>query len=241
MRGRGVGYARSVAIHSSPSHRLVVFTRYPEPGRTKSRLIPAIGADGAARLSRALTEHTLERMAALRAQSGVEIEVRYAGGDQHRMRGWLGDVPLVAQGEGDLGARMARALDSGWRAGRSATVIIGTDAPALDAARAGQAFAALSADGVDLVIGPAADGGYYLIGTKRPQPQLFVDVAWGCPTVLARTLEIADRLGLRLVQLPVERDVDRPEDLEVLRSFPRLLASAGQKATPRFEHEREQG
>jgi hypothetical protein len=112
-----------------------------------------------------------------------------------------------------LGRRIERAFYDAFASGGDRVVIIGCDSPDLDAQLLAQAFAVLEQS--DLVVGPARDGGYYLIGLKQPTPELCQDIQWGTEQVLARTLRIAARLGLRRTLLPELDDVDRPADLPV--------------------------
>ena len=203
-------------------HRLIVFTRFPRPGTTKTRLIPALGREGAAALQRRLTGMTLAAVEPLRQDSGqdrgVVVEIRYAGGHRAAMLDWLGDRYLYgAQGRGDLGERLARAGRDAFRRGATKVVIIGTDCPALTAEVVSRAFLHLAT--ADLVVGPALDGGYYLIGLNRPTPELFKDIPWGSSLVLRATLAQAGRLGLSAARLPILRDLDRPEDLEQLEKM----------------------
>jgi rSAM/selenodomain-associated transferase 2/rSAM/selenodomain-associated transferase 1 len=197
---------------SGNCQRLIVFARFPVPGRTKTRLVPALGAEGAAALHRRLVLRTLRSASALCRSEDLELEVRFDGGDEQAMRHWLGgEGHFRAQGEGDLGERMARAFEVSFREGSSATIIIGTDCPGLTADLLSAAFDRLS--GNPVVFGPAADGGYYLIGMTRPIPELFRGIAWGTETVLADSLRILARAGLDPVLLDRLADIDRPEDL----------------------------
>jgi hypothetical protein len=199
------------ASKQTASERLIIFTRYPEPGKTKTRLIPALGPDGAADLHRRMTEHTLKRALTLKSEA-VSIEVRFAGGNEQLMRAWLGaQMILRRQGQGDLGACMDRAFRETFQAGAKRVVIIGTDCPALTGALLRTAFEALKQH--DIVIGPAHDGGYYLIGLRRRVPQLFQGLPWGTASVLELTLRKAAELGFWPEQLTPLDDVDRPEDL----------------------------
>ena len=194
---------------------LVVFTRHPEPGHTKTRLIPALGANGAAELHRRMTEHTLRRA----VPPDLSLEVRYAGGGEGEMHEWLGVGHLLRpQGEGDLGARMSRAFEESFDAGYGRVVIIGTDCPDLTAAGVKRALEALEEN--DLVLGPAADGGYYLIAIRaevrgRATASLFRGIDWGSTRVLDQSLEAAKAAGLTLLLLETLTDIDRPEDLPV--------------------------
>ncbi|MCC6748729.1 MAG: TIGR04282 family arsenosugar biosynthesis glycosyltransferase [Deltaproteobacteria bacterium] len=200
---------------SPPRCTVILFTRYPEAGRAKTRLIPRLGAEGAAALQRRLTGHALgEALRLQRATPGLAVEVRTEGGDPERLTAWLGeDLCWQPQGTGDLGERLRRALDD--RLGRGArAVLVGCDLPGLSAELLRQAVAALSSH--DLVLGPAHDGGYYLVGLRNRAPTLFHDIPWGGPTVLERTLERARAASLAVALLAPLADVDRPEDLDSL-------------------------
>lgn len=192
---------------------LIIFTRYPEPGKTKTRLIPALGEVGAAKLQRQMTEYTLS----LVTISHFSTEVRFAGGNVQLMRDWLGsELIYQEQGEGELGVRMARSLSSAFQSGATQIVIIGTDCPSLNAEILTTAFHQLQQH--DLVLGPAIDGGYYLIGLQQFIPELFVNIDWGTAQVLAQTVKIAQKLNLSIFYLPELADIDRPEDLTTLDS-----------------------
>ncbi|MCL4177247.1 MAG: TIGR04283 family arsenosugar biosynthesis glycosyltransferase [Verrucomicrobia bacterium] len=193
---------------------LVVFTRYPLPGRAKTRLIPLLGAGPAASLQRKMTEQTVHVARCLSARKGVRVEIRFDGASTRAMRHWLGSgLRLRSQGEGDLGQRIARGFDTAFASGNQQVVVIGTDSPELDPSLLAQAFGALEQS--DLVLGPARDGGYYLIGLNRSAPGLFGGIPWGTEQVLSATLSCAARLGLRHALLPALDDVDRPTDLPV--------------------------
>lgn len=195
---------------------LIVFTRYPEPGKAKTRLIPVLGEDGASNLHRQMTEHTLSQVRELQSARATRVEVYFTGGDQQLMEDWLGaDIIYQPQGEGDLGQRMKSAFQTAFAAGIEGVAIVGTDCPGLDAKIMAQAFEQLN--GHDLVLGPAMDGGYYLIGLRRVIPELFAGINWGTSEVREKTVAIAISLGLAVAYLPSLFDVDRPEDLEKLR------------------------
>jgi hypothetical protein len=199
--------------------RLILFTRYPEPGRTKTRLIPTLGAQGAAALQQRMSEAMVERMARFAATYPVTLEIRYAGGNQQAMEDWLcSDIPCLVQGEGDLGERMRRAFTQAFAQGAKQVVLIGADCPGLTTAHFAQAFAALKKK--DLVLGPAMDGGYYLIGLNQPAPSIFSEIPWGSEKVLAATLKRARGLALSTHTLEALADVDRAEDLRHLHHYP---------------------
>jgi rSAM/selenodomain-associated transferase 2/rSAM/selenodomain-associated transferase 1 len=192
---------------------LIVFTRYPRPGQTKTRLTPALGPAGAAELQRKMTGHTvlMARQTASRSRA-TDLEIDYTGGSERRMRRWLGlGTSYVPQSDGDLGQRMSRAFLDGFQSERERIVIIGTDCPGLTPELVERAFEALGRHG--LVLGPASDGGYYLIGLRRHVPELFRDIPWGTGNVLRSTLAAAESRNLSVEWLPPLTDVDRPEDL----------------------------
>ena len=192
--------------------RLILFARFPVAGKVKTRLIPALGAEGAAALHRRLVLRTLRAAHALCRSQNVELEIRFAGDDANEMQHWLGDGWLCrAQCEGDLGQRMAGAFADSFREGSPATVIIGSDCPSLTPEILAVAFESMKTSPV--VLGPATDGGYYLVGLTRLVPELFQGIAWGTETVLAQSLEILARDRCKPALLPPLDDLDRPEDV----------------------------
>ena len=194
--------------------RLVIFTRFPEPGKAKTRLIPAVGPERAAALARDMTRHTLAWARQLAEGFPTSVEVRFEGGDAERMATVFGNgFPYRPQGEGDLGCRMDRALAEAFFEGAERIVIIGTDCPEISPELIRESFGRLATS--DLVLGPATDGGYYLIGLRRPAPRLFADIPWGSRRVLEETLVRARELSLDPSLLKSLSDVDRPEDLAV--------------------------
>lgn len=192
--------------------RVIVFARYPVPGKTKTRLIERLGENGAADLQDAMTRHTLARVARVVATRAVEAEIRFTGAEKERMASQYGREWICThQGEGDLGERLSRAVQDAFEAGVSRLVLIGTDCPALTSDGLTSAFDAL--EEFDLVVGPAMDGGYYLLGLRQPCLQLFKGIDWGTNAALDQTLEAAKKLRLSIRFLALLRDVDRPEDL----------------------------
>ena len=183
--------------------KILVFAKAPVPGRAKTRLIPALGAEGAARLAARMLADTVDEALA----TGLEVELC---GDPDPAGWYAGPaVALSAQGEGDLGARLARAAARALAAGP--VLLIGADCPELDRYRLGAAAAALA--GHDAVLHPAADGGYALLGLKRFDPALFEDIAWSTPVVCDETLARIAALGWRVDVRETLHDVDTPEDL----------------------------
>lgn len=190
--------------------RVVVMAKAPVPGFAKTRLVPALGAAGAARLAARLLDHAL---AQARAADLGPLTLCCAPDASHPAfvaQAAAGGVVLTRQGEGDLGARMRRAFEQAFtQADR--VLLIGTDAPALDAACLRQASLALAQ--ADAVLVPAADGGYALIGLRRLPPRLFEAMPWSTDAVLALTRERLAEAGLRHVELAPLHDIDRPVDL----------------------------
>lgn len=194
---------------------LIVFTRYPEPGKTKTRLIPALGERGAADFQRQMTQKAIAQARELHAERPISLEVHFNGGNLPLMQDWLGDdLAYRPQVEGDLGVKMASAFQRAFSQGKSGVVIIGSDCPDLDADLLLQSFQFLVRH--DLVLGPATDGGYYLIGLRRFIPEIFNGISWSTAAVLRQTVEVAKSMQLAIAYLPTLTDIDRPEDLDRL-------------------------
>lgn len=192
---------------------LLIFAKRPDPGRVKTRLAGELGAEGAAELYRRLGRLVLDRV---RGGPYRTIVCFDPPGARDEVAAWLGEEGGVAyrpQPAGDLGERMAGAFDEAFAEARR-VVIVGTDAPDLDARLVEEAFEALERPGgPELVLGPARDGGYYLIGLRRPTPALFRNVPWSTPEVTDVTLDRARAEGLAWDLLRPLVDVDRPEDV----------------------------
>ena len=195
-----------------------LMSRAPEPGRTKSRLAAAIGDDAAARLAEAML---LDAADALRPLEGWHAALFIEPPDAVADLGVsTGIVDARPQAPGDLGARMLAALHALAADGHAPLVLVGADIPTLAPRHFRDALVAL--DDADVVFGPAADGGYYLVGMWEPQPALFEggSVEWGGAGVLATSERLAAAAGLRTARLSTERDIDTPEDLAWLRDRP---------------------
>ena len=209
----------------SLTRALIVFGREPRPGQVKTRLIPALGAEGAARLYRRLLSTTL----AIAAETPAERRALWLDGperdgmaaNQARRFG----LSVHQQHGGDLGGRMAHAFGQ-TLSNETSAVLIGSDCPEYTAAYLTDAFDALRH--ADAVIGPAGDGGYVLIGLRRRDRRLFDGIAWGGDGVLTATRERLKRLAWSWYELPTLHDLDRPEDLD---RFPALAGSAGVSQT----------
>jgi len=202
----------------SMNRRLIIFTRFPLAGSTKTRLIPVLGAAGAARLQRRMTEHVLRRVRQVQLAPALNIEIRFDGGDLDRMQAWLGPgYDYQPQGIGSLGDRMAAAFAVAFKNGCDQVVLIGADIPGIAAATVESAYDGL--DQTDVVLGPSSDGGYYLIGMHSEAftagRKMFQGLPWGTATVLNETLNIASAAGLQAHLLEELEDVDVPEDLPI--------------------------
>lgn len=190
--------------------RIIVFAKAPVAGQAKTRLAPLLGFDGAAALARAMLQTTCTE-----AQAVVGAKVELCTSPDPQDASWDGlrppGIAATAQGEGDLGARLARAAARAIDEGDQ-PVLIGTDCPALDRTRVSKACRML--EQYDAVIHPTEDGGYALLGLKTFSPLLFTDIAWSGPDVAAQTFARLDQLGLRYRTGEVLRDIDEPADYE---------------------------
>jgi hypothetical protein len=194
--------------------RLIVFAKAPVAGQAKTRLIPALGAPGAARLASTLLGHAVEQ--ALASSVGpVELCVSPAPQDPS----WTDLLPqhpalqLSDQGSGDLGERMARAAQRALAAGQP-VLLMGTDCPGLTVDRLREAAQHLRSH--DAVLIPAFDGGYVLLGLRRFDGSLFSGIAWSTASVADATRARIARLGWSLASLPTLHDIDEPDDLQWL-------------------------
>jgi uncharacterized protein len=201
----------------TPRTCILIFIRYPVPGQAKTRLTPALGAEGAARLHRRMAEHVVAEARNVQAaeKNGVTVTICYTGGRRRDFHAWLGtDLAFTPQVAGDLGDRMHAAFAQAFDEGAERVLAIGVDIPALSRRILCRAFNELS--GSDVVIGPAMDGGYYLIGMKKLHAESFSDIDWGTSRVLAQTRDALSGLRISVDALPALADIDRPEDLPLL-------------------------
>lgn len=219
-RGPGEGGPPLRGDGDDPGTRiLLVFAKVPEPGRVKTRLAGELGAEGAADLYRRMGRMVVDRV---RAGPWRTVVCFDPPGGRREVLDWLGgdgDLECRPQEEGDLGARMEEAFAGAFAAapggaGEGPVVIVGTDAPGVEEGLVLEAFRALERrGGPDLVLGPATDGGYYLLGLRGPAARLFREIPWSTDRVLDLTLERARDMGLGWELLRPLSDVDRPEDL----------------------------
>ena len=193
----------------------IIFSRYPRPGSSKTRLIPHLGSEGAAALQRGMTENVIAEAQDLATRTQVHVELAMTGASPAEMEAWLGgQLAWREQVGADLGSRMEYAFAQAFRGGFSRVVLVGADCPGVTSSILGQAFQHLQEK--EMVLGPTKDGGYYLIGFSRPCSCLFDDMTWGSASVCEQTLSRAQGLGIKPALLKILTDVDRAEDLEVL-------------------------
>lgn len=198
-----------------------MFLKAPRPGQVKTRLAADLDGEAAAGIYRMLVGLTLGRL-----EGFEDVELRYTPDDAdaeaevevagwRRQAGWR----LRPQGQGDLGDRLERALAEAFGEGAGRVVIVGTDCPWLEASDLEEAFEALGRS--EVVIGPAEDGGYWLLGLDRARPELLRGIPWSTPGVYDMTLRRAREAGLRVAELRRLRDVDTLEDWRAwLRDHP---------------------
>lgn len=189
---------------------VLVFVRAPQRGRVKTRLAAGTGPDAALRIYRRLGEHTISEALQL---PNTEVRVHFTPADaEQAVRSWLGEGPLyLPQAEGDLGRRLAHAFAAAWTAGADRVLVIGSDLPDVSAERIQRAFAKLAA--ADAVLGPARDGGYYLLALRRPISGVFDGVDWSTERVLRQTVERLRAANVEPALLEPLADVDEVEDL----------------------------
>ncbi len=203
---------------------ILIFARAPIPGKSKRRLIPALGPDGAACLHRRMLKSVVE----VAHQAGVGPVFLYATPTvEHECFASLAKcypLELYLQQGVDLGERMSAAFNS-TLSSYAGAILIGSDCPGISATDLKNMAQALR-DGADSVLGPTKDGGYCLIGLRQSAPQIFEDIAWGGGTVLDSTREKLRASSLRWVELALKQDIDRPEDLAALpESWPEYCVS----------------
>lgn len=197
---------------------IAILAKAPVAGLAKTRLIPVLGAEAAAALQARMIEHTLQAAATV-----APVTLWVTPDDTHpAFRNVAANVTIMTQPAGDLGARMAAAVNNA----AGPVLVIGTDCPALTVDRLREAADTLAT--CDVVVIPAEDGGYGLIGMKRLHPELFSDMTWSVPTVMEETRRRLAALGVGARELAPIWDVDTPEDLERLRASEFAYLQSGQ-------------
>lgn len=211
---RGGPNGKRNASTPPPDSALIIFAKAPIPGQVKTRLCPPLTPDEAASLHGSVVLDMLERS---RGAASMDRFLACSPSSDHVFFKILEErhgVRLLTQTGDDLGARMARAVADAFASGYRLVLVIGTDLPTLPAPTFREAVKLLATH--DLVLGPSLDGGYYLIGLRKPAPELFAGVPWSTDRVLSVTQAKAAALGLTTALLPVRRDIDTVEDLAAL-------------------------
>ena len=196
------------------NRQLIVMARWPAPGRCKRRLAQELGAARAAQIQARLIVHTLAAAREARQGHGLELVLAVEGLGSRAARRWgqaHGADRTVLQGRGALGLRMQRQFQRAAREGASQMVLIGSDLPQLEASDLSAAFTVLGQRRG--VLGPALDGGYWLIGLRRPEPELLAGIDWGSALVLEQTVAAMARRGLEPELLSRRGDLDWARDL----------------------------
>ena len=200
----------STTENQKPTDALLVVAKRPASGKTKTRLTPPLSPERAAALYECFLRDTLDL---IRQVPDVQPVVAYLPAEAEGYFAALApDFERILQEGADLGARLDNALTAYLRRGYQHVVIINSDGPTLPPSHLKAAFVALAGE-VDVVLGPCDDGGYYLIGVKRPVPRLLREVQMSTPNVTAETLALADEEGIRVELLPVWYDVDAAASL----------------------------
>jgi hypothetical protein len=215
---------------------LCIMAKAPEPGKVKTRLCPPLSPEDAAELYRCFL---LDRIAQVREVAGVEPVLAYSPPESVAVFVALAPgFALLPQRGRDLTARLVAVCGQLFRSGSDVVILIDSDSPTLPTERLERAVAAMSGGDHDLVLGPSDDGGYYLIGLRRPHPELFEDIPWSTPTVLEETERRAGALGLSATRLGAWYDVDTAADLARLRADLAAGPVGGPRHTRRFVVER---
>lgn len=191
-------------------NHLLIFAKYPESGKVKTRLARSLGFERAALLYKEMVEIVVVKTAPV---NGEYARTLYFDPPERRedFKTWFPSLTISPQGSGDLGLRMKSAIEESFRSGADRVVLIGSDCTEIDRDLILEAFRRLEAS--DVVIGPAADGGYYLIGMNRSggrtvTPQLFTGISWSTVSVLRETLQKAEKIGIPYALLPTLSDLD---------------------------------
>jgi len=192
------------------NHTLLIFVKYPEPGGVKTRLAEDLGYEKAAEIYASMAEsviHNLSRSEEYKTVIFFDPPYR-----KREMENWLGKrYQLLAQEGNSLGERMANAFDKTFSLGAEKAVIIGTDCLEITEEIISRAFQSL--DEMDVVLGPAEDGGYYLLGMKESTSEIFDDITWSSSQVLGQTINKIKTMGLKFSLLKTLRDIDTISDL----------------------------
>lgn len=197
---------------------LTIMAKAPRAGRVKTRLSPPLSLDDASALGVCFLRDTAENLCGVARGNGADVVVSYTPiGDESLFDDVVSDeFALIAQRGGGFGERLLHTAEDLFACGYASVCLIDSDSPTVPAAAYAQAVEELRREGERIVLGPAADGGYYLIGMKTPRAELFEGVRWSTDAVLEDTRDRAERLRLEVVELPLWYDVDDAPALDIL-------------------------
>jgi rSAM/selenodomain-associated transferase 1 len=205
---------------------LMIFAKEPVPGQVKTRLCPALSPEAAARLYGQFLEDVVEEMTKL-PQMNIALAYTPASAHPFFQNFVAPNLHLVPQMGEDLGERLRQAFAWGFAQGAQTVLIRNSDSPDLPGRLVTEAREVLESGPAQVVLGPCPDGGYYMVGLQSPQPQLFCDITWSGPMVLAETLGRAEHLGLTVHLLPPWLDIDTCDDLQAFLATPQTSPSPG--------------
>ena len=197
---------------------IIIFTKYPEPGLTKTRLIPELGPQGAAQLHKNLVERIVGIVSSYIKDKKVKLMISFDHSDIKQTKNWLGSQLKFLKQKGDtLGNKMNNSLNSVLGNGVDKAILIGTDIPEISSKHLGVALTEL--ENYDTVLGPASDGGYYLIGMKNNSysSKIFQNINWSGKSVMQKTIKNIVELGMDYYLLDKLNDIDTSEDLKKLK------------------------
>lgn len=203
---------------------IAVMFKLPVPGRVKTRLVPPLTEAQAAELHGCMVVDTFSRVSDV---DGVELYAAVAGHGGDLPPGFIpAGVEVIPQRGGDLGERIINVFSDVFSRGHSQVIVIGSDSPDLPDGYVEEALSALGGPDTDMVLGPASDGGYVLVGMNEPRSEPFTGISWGTATVTNETLERAESAGISVGLMSEWRDIDTPEDLRLLEGNERAPRSA---------------
>jgi rSAM/selenodomain-associated transferase 1 len=217
------------SITSSLPQALLIFAKWPEPGKVKTRLSPPLSMQEAASLYLCMLMDTLAITSRI---TGIHRMIFFDGDDDRAafFQALAPDATVYQQQGMNLGERLTAAVATAFGLGHLSVAIIGTDSPHLDPKEISAAFSLLATDKADVVFGPSSDGGYYLVGLRQSKPELFRDIPWSSSKVLGESLARAKSAGLRQALLAPCFDLDTADDLRRLAALPDAGAAPQTKA-----------
>jgi len=218
-------------MHNNPLNALLIFAKYPKPGRVKTRLSPPLSPEEAAELYRCMLLDTLKKTGPFPGAIRM-IFIDGSPCSNTDFQSIAPDALILKQDGAGLGERMHNAFETAFAAGCQAVVITGTDSPHMPVKRITEAFNLLNEGAVDAVFGPCEDGGYYLLGMRKLLPELFKNIPWSSPDTLTMSLEAAKSAGVKTALLPDCYDLDTIADLRRLKE--EVTQSAGAPKTLSF-------